>query len=141
MSYDPRYLKGIELFNAHEFFDAHETWEELWHETHDQSKNFIRGLIQAATALHHFQNCNFKGAKLLHESFKELISLYPSPYLGIDVSKLLKEMNVCFEGLASYSVEALPGRYSPNRHVFPVQLDESKIPGINLIPSPCEGEG
>ena len=31
-SHDPRYLKGIEYFNACEFFEAHEVWEELWAE-------------------------------------------------------------------------------------------------------------
>ena len=45
MGYDPRYLKGIDFFNAREFFDAHETWEELWHGTHGEPRNFIQGLI------------------------------------------------------------------------------------------------
>ena len=31
-SYDPLYLKGIEYFNVCDFFEAHETWEELWTE-------------------------------------------------------------------------------------------------------------
>ena len=28
--YDPLYLKGIAYFNACEFFEAHEVWEDLW---------------------------------------------------------------------------------------------------------------
>ena len=27
---DPRYLRGVELFNRGDYFDAHEVWEELW---------------------------------------------------------------------------------------------------------------
>jgi len=132
MTYDPRYLKGIELFNAREFFDAHEIWEELWHETHGDSRNFIQGLIQAATALHHFQNQNLKGAKLLHTGFHELISPYPARYLGIDKKKLTEDMDTCFEGLVPYPVEALPGRYSADKDTFPVHLEDPLMPHIAL---------
>ena len=32
LDYDPRYLAGIRLFNDHDFFEAHEVWEEYWTE-------------------------------------------------------------------------------------------------------------
>lgn len=132
MSYDPRYIRGFELFNAREFFDAHEVWEELWHETHGESRNFVQGLIQAATALHHFQNSNLKGAKLLYQSFGELLSPYPNRYMGIDLAKFKTDMEVCFKGLAPYAVESLPGRYNPDKEKFPVQAEESKIPQVKV---------
>jgi predicted metal-dependent hydrolase len=129
---DPRYIKGIELFNAREFFDAHEVWEELWHETHGEPRNFIQGLIQVATALHHFQNSNLKGAKLLCQSFVELLAPYADQYMGMDVKKFKKELDACFHKLAPCSVESLPGRYASDKEKFPVQLEESKIPRIAL---------
>ena len=132
MSYDPRYIKGFEFFNAREFFEAHEVWEELWHETHGEPRNFIQGLIQAATALHHFQNSNLKGAKLLYESFIELLAPYPSPYMGVDVAKFKADIDACFQGLVPYAVESLPGRYTPGKENFPVQAEESKIPVVPL---------
>ncbi len=133
MENDPRYLKGIELFNAHDFFEAHEVWEELWHEVQGDAKDFIQGLIQAATALHHFQNNNLKGARILYDSFRELLSRDPHQYLRIDKSKLLGDMEACFGGLIAYSPESLPGRYSPEKDRFPVQLETSKIPYLKLI--------
>jgi predicted metal-dependent hydrolase len=136
MEYDPRYRKGWELFNTREFFDAHEVWEELWHQTHGESREFIQGLIQAATALHHFQNSNLKGAKLLYQSLGELLSPYPARYMGVDLGKFKAEMEACFKGLAPYAVEALPGRYDPDKEKFPIQVDESKIPVVPL-PSPA----
>lgn len=133
MNYDPRYLKGIELFNAREFFDAHETWEELWHEEHGEAKDFIQGLIQAATALHHFETGNLKGAKILYESFLELMASYPDCYLGLDKGKFVGQMAACFGGLVPYATSALPGRYTPGKEDFPVKLDESGIPKMKLI--------
>src|SRR5258708_1315259 len=46
-TYDPLYLKGIELFNACEFFESHEAWEELWQQDFGPSRKFLQGLIQA----------------------------------------------------------------------------------------------
>jgi hypothetical protein len=133
MNEDPRYIKGLELFNAREFFDAHETWEELWHATQGEPRDFLQGLIQAATALHHFQNGNLKGARLLYQSFCELLAPYPKRFMGTDVKKFKNDMDVCFRRLNPYSVESLPGRYTPGKEQFPVQLEESKIP-IILFP-------
>jgi predicted metal-dependent hydrolase len=59
--YDPLYLKGIAYFNACEFFEAHEVWEELWKEYQGELRLFYKGLIQAAVALHHFGNGNIPG--------------------------------------------------------------------------------
>ena len=132
MGYDPRYLKGIDFFNAREFFDAHEVWEELWHETQGEPRNFIQGLIQAATALHHFQNSNLKGAKLLYQSFVDLLAPTPDRYMGMNVEKFKNELNACFRWLAPYSVDSLPGRYTSGKERFPVQMEESKIPQIKL---------
>ena len=32
---DPRFQQGVELFNAGEWYAAHDLFEELWHETAD----------------------------------------------------------------------------------------------------------
>ena len=49
--YEPRYLAGILFFNSHDFFEAHEVWEDLWADSHDDERRFYQGLIQAAVAL------------------------------------------------------------------------------------------
>ena len=51
MHHDPRYLAGIVLFNAQDFFEAHEVWEDLWSETCGNEHRFYQGLIQAAVGL------------------------------------------------------------------------------------------
>jgi predicted metal-dependent hydrolase len=94
-TYDPRYLAGIEHFNQCEFFEAHEVWEDLWQDYSGPSRKFYQGLIQIAVCLHHFGNGNIRGAiKLYHGSCG-----YLEPYLpaheGIDLVKLLGELEVC----------------------------------------------
>ena len=45
------YLYGVDLFNAGWWWEAHETWEELWHVTQAESEGWtdlLKGLIQLA---------------------------------------------------------------------------------------------
>ena len=93
--YPELYLKGIELFNDCEYFDAHDAWEELWAEYQGPLRQFYQGLIQAAVCLHHFGNGNTRGArKLLHSSTKYLQQYCPHQE-GLDLDKFLAEMQTC----------------------------------------------
>ena len=47
------YYDGIQLFNEHEFFEAHEVWEDIWHMAYGLKHKFYQGMIQCAVALEH----------------------------------------------------------------------------------------
>jgi predicted metal-dependent hydrolase len=93
--YDPRYLEGIEHFNKCDFFEAHEVWEELWADTQGSSRRFFQGLIQVAVCLHHFGNGNIRGAKKLYFGCRGYLEDYRPNYLGLDLDKLLSELETC----------------------------------------------
>ena len=59
MNFDPRYLKGIELFNQREFFECHDELEEVWTETLGPEREFYQGLIHAAVCLFHFEAVSY----------------------------------------------------------------------------------
>ena len=129
---DPRYYRGIEHFNRREFYDAHEIWEELWHEETGDAKDFVQGLIQFATALHHFEAQNLKGAKLLYEGGVELLRPYGETFWELPVRKLVDDMTACVRGLLPYRQADLPGRYHPDKASFPVRIEDGKVPRIAL---------
>lgn len=57
------WLRGIELFNAGEFFQCHEVLEELWNEQIDPEKQLTQGILQIAVGyLHLTRNNNRVGA-------------------------------------------------------------------------------
>ena len=100
--YSPLYLKGIEHFNACDFFDAHEVWEELWADYQGPSRKFYQGLIQVAVALHHFGNGNIRGAKKLYGSSTQYLRAFLPHHEGIDLTAFLAQFQQCFsEVLAS----------------------------------------
>ena len=82
---DPRLLAGIAHFNAGEFFEAHEVWEELWAECPAAERRFVQALIQAAIAAYHLGRGNFAGASRLFHSGRRYMEPYRPAHLGLDV--------------------------------------------------------
>jgi uncharacterized protein len=82
---DPRFLAGVELFNRGEFFDAHEVWEDLWHECAAADRRFYQALIQAAVAAYHWSRGNATGASRLYHSGRKYMEPYRPVYRGLAV--------------------------------------------------------
>ena len=124
-TYDPRYLAGIVLFNAGDFFEAHEVWEDVWMEATGAERKFYQGLIQAAVGLLHFGNGNLRGALKLYGSSRGYMIDLPSPFYGLNVPAFLEAMTRCFQDLLAQDATALAGA-----------LDESLLPVMDLEPPP-----
>ncbi|MFB3915254.1 MAG: DUF309 domain-containing protein [Terriglobales bacterium] len=86
------YQRGLDLFNAEKFFDAHEVLENVWRATDGPEKNFLQGLIQAAVALHHHSQQNIEGARSVLLRALQNLAPYPGSYGGIDLSALRSEL-------------------------------------------------
>jgi hypothetical protein len=123
--YDTRYLAGILFFNAHDYFEAHEVWEDLWADSHGDERRFIQGLIQAAVGLFHFTGGNLGGALKLYRSSRDYMQPCGSPFLGLDAADFWRQMERCFEPLLQTS--------NPDRDLRP---DETRLPMITLDPPP-----
>ena len=123
--YDPLYLQGIAYFNECDFFEAHETWEELWTEYRGEGRKFYQGLIQAAVALHHFGNGNIRGAKKVYTTSRNYLETYPPFYEGLDLESFLAHYEQCFAEVLTSDEE------------FPkIDIDAETIPEIHLQTSP-----
>ena len=91
------YLRGIELFNRGEYFDCHDAWEKLWLEVGPPQANFLKGLIQAAVALHHLEGGNLKGARKLYEGQRRYLLPYRPRMMGLEIDPFLEAMDRVFE--------------------------------------------
>jgi predicted metal-dependent hydrolase len=123
--YDPRYLAGVLFFNEHDFFEAHEVWEDLWGETFGTERRFIQGLIQAAVGLLHFGNGNVRGAVKLFHSSRDYMARVESPYRGLEIAAFWRQMESCFAQVLANS-ETAPR----------ATLNEEQVPCIVLDPAP-----
>lgn len=55
-------LQAFGEFNRGDWFECHETLEELWIGSEGEIRDFYQGVLQIAVALHHWRNGNFGGA-------------------------------------------------------------------------------
>lgn len=122
--YDPRYLAGIVHFNRGEYFEAHEVWEDLWHDTAGPDRRFFQGLIQAAVTVYHAGNGNARGARRLFHSGRRYMSAYPQRHLGLDVPAFWAALETA---LTEFLAEPAPAG---------ARLPVERLPTIALSPGP-----
>jgi predicted metal-dependent hydrolase len=122
---DERFYRGLELFNERDFYEAHEVWEDLWHEYRESDRTFLQGLIQLAAGLYHLDCGNFKGAhSQLTKGVRKLQPYHPS-HQSVDVSALLAGIASCEEAITR-AEQGDHKAVSPS--LFPSMISES-IPG------------
>ena len=85
---DPRFQQGLELFNAGEWYAAHDVFEELWHETADPERRSLQGILQVAVAQLHLQRGNRRGATILYGEALGRLKRPGTPDLGLDLEAL-----------------------------------------------------
>ena len=90
---DSLFQEGLNNFRAGEYFEAHESWEELWSDYYLPDRRFIQGLIQLSVSFVHLENDNLKGAKSLLNKCIEKFSDFKGIQRGIDVNDLIIEIN------------------------------------------------
>lgn len=120
-AYQPLYLRGIDLFNRCSFFTCHEVWEELWIKETGPARQYFKGLIQAAVALHHLGKGNLHGARKLAASSRGYLDPYRPTYLGLDVDQFLDD----FARYVDEVLDSPAGRTAP-------PLETKPIPKIRL---------
>jgi len=82
------FRRGIEQFNLGLFFEAHETWEEVWLRSPEPEKTFLQGIIQIAAAFHHFSRGNARGAHTLLQAALGRLARFPDVHCGIALGAL-----------------------------------------------------
>jgi predicted metal-dependent hydrolase len=84
--------EGLRLYDAGEFFTAHEAWESVWLGSPEPEKTFLQGLIQVTAAFHHLQRDNPLGAMLLLQAALRRLDRYSPGFGGISVTLLCHDI-------------------------------------------------
>jgi predicted metal-dependent hydrolase len=103
--------EGVALFNAAQFWHAHEAWERLWLAASGEEKRFLQGLIQLAAAYHHMQRGTFRGGARLFRAALEKLAPFPAKHRGVDRAEAVEAAVrhcACAEGGQSIDAEAYP---------------------------------
>jgi hypothetical protein len=95
------FRRGIEQFNTGRFFEAHETWEEVWLRSPEPEKTFLQGIIQIAAAFHHYSRGNARGTRSLLEAGLGRLERFPNAHRGIELAALRMEAKAWVAALAA----------------------------------------
>ncbi len=99
------YQKGIDYFNRGYFFEAHDTFEELWMDDRDGSKAFYQGLVQLSTGFYHLVMKNLKGAESQLSKGVDKLSKYEPRYRDMNVTGLIKQARACLDKIRETNEE------------------------------------
>lgn len=81
-------LKGIALFNQHEFFEAHEELEHAWNEEPGPARELYRGILQVAVAYLQITRHNYNGALKMFLRMRQWLGPLPETCRGVNVAQL-----------------------------------------------------
>ena len=117
-------LAGIAQFNAGDYWECHETLEDLWRPEPDHIRYLYQGILQLGVGFYHLRRGNWRGA--VNKLRGGLGYLDPSApaCLGLDVVRLQAEAGAVLAALDALGAARL------------AEYDASVLPTVHLIGVP-----
>ena len=103
----PDAVTGLELFNAREYFEAHEALETAWRDETGPVRNLYRGILQVGVAYHHILNGNYSGAVKLFQRCRQWLDPLPDTCRGIDLASFRKDFEAVEQTLLKHGPEGI----------------------------------
>ena len=98
-------IKGLELFNAGEYFDAHEELEHAWNEDQGPGRDLYRGVLQVGVAYLQIERGNYNGAIKMLMRVKQWLDPLPEVCRGINVAKLRSDAETVHQAIRALGRE------------------------------------
>ena len=86
---------ALNLFNNHEWYEAHDAFEEIWNSVDGDERQVIQGILQVSVSQFHLSQGNFNGATILLGEGLGRIKTRTEINLGIDLELFCR----CLEDL------------------------------------------
>jgi len=87
----PQAAEGLRLFNAGEYFEAHEALEDAWKEEKGPVRELYRGVLQIAVVYLHITRRNYNGAVKVYARSQRWLKDWPEICRGVEVGKLRRD--------------------------------------------------
>jgi len=84
----PQAAEGLRLFNAGEYFEAHEALELAWKEESGEVRDLYRGILQVAVVYLHVRRGNYAGAVKVYARSQKWLKDWPDICRGVQVEEL-----------------------------------------------------
>ena len=88
-------LAALNLFNNHQWYEAHDAFEEIWNNVDGDERQVIQGILQVSVSQFHLSKGNLNGATILLGEGLGRIKNRTNINLGIDLESFCE----CLEDL------------------------------------------
>ena len=95
----PAAIQGLALFNAGDYFEAHEALESAWRDEPGPIRELYQGILQAAVTYLHIQRGNYAGAIKVSMRARVKLDPWPDHCRGVDVAALRNDLAHVMETL------------------------------------------
>ena len=127
-----RLLDGIAQFNRGEFFEQHETLEDLWREEPREVRRLYQGILQVGVGLYQIQRRNHHGAVYMLTRGSDYLRPFSPTCQSVDVADLLAQATRVLSSVQQLGKDRLD------------QFDWSRVPRVRFVDTerrPSDGSG
>ena len=116
-------MLAIEQFNGREYFECHETLEDLWNAEPGVIRTLYKGILQVGVGCYHLLRGNYRGATIKLLTGADYLEPYAPSCLTVDVARLVADAR----RLRAAVVSAGPERLA--------DVDLGLLPHVHVTPS------
>lgn len=84
-------LRAVEQFNHREYFECHETLENIWNAEPDPVRTLYKGILQVGVGCYHLLRRNYRGAALKLQTGADYLEPFAPRCQGIEVGQLIAD--------------------------------------------------
>jgi predicted metal-dependent hydrolase len=103
-------LRGIDQMRRGEYFEAHESFEDVWRASDLAEKDFFQGLVHFTVAWYQAGRGNRTGCERQIEKAQRRLAAFAPEHRGVDVMAALESLQDAADRVAAGSLALPPPR-------------------------------
>jgi len=123
------FREGIRLFNRGQFWEAHETFEDVWRGQEGDAKKLAQGFVQAAAALSYIEKRRYRSVLYLFDKSVEKLSATSQLLPRVNIPQLIDAIKIGkaeIERLGEAGLDRFDSSLYPRIVVAPLRSKQSK---------------
>jgi uncharacterized protein len=120
----PLFYVGLEQFNRGEYFEQHESLEEIWLDDPRPLRRLYQGILKIGVGFYKLRLCNYRGTVNHISGGIAYLQPFGDTCLGVDIARLIREASA----VRDQAVALGPDRLS--------EFDLSTLPKVHYTPRP-----
>ncbi|HAC81047.1 MAG: DUF309 domain-containing protein [Candidatus Binatia bacterium] len=90
---------ALDLIRSRQWFEAHESLEDLWREAEGKRRRHLQGLLHIVVSLEHLRRGNPRGCQGQWDKARQRLADVPPCFAGLEIPGWMDELEVFFRRL------------------------------------------